>query len=315
MTITTTIKKGCSLTPIVGNDTGLVYTFDKIHDTSNNIWVLVDNEKCNYYYILGRSSQFKETYYFNKKLKKGDTLTLFSGTEVSLEDYKIDDLGVTLHLKKPSGEFIDLVYEINSTRVSIIELQYIKNILDILDKESFGKVLEYFEVYIKGKKAKYPEFNIDPQHNTNIFPTKEEAVSYANTFLGFFGNIVSTNNDTETFVSNNGIDILIKKIITRPFDLKKEYEKVVEIEVLFNILYDTMNITGDYKAIYNDISFGKTSNILSKHPDFVFSVSSTDQSVENFLEDLMEYSEIKRTEFRELCKTNNITVTKILKLV
>ena len=153
----------------------------------------------NYHYESSDLSHFKETKYFNKKLKKGDTLTLISGTEVSLEDYKMDDLRVALLLKKPSGEFINLVYETNKPMLGILELQYIKNILDILDKETFGEII-WYEVYIDGKPAKYPDYAIDTKYNTNIFSTKGQAISYVNMWLGVFGNIVSGHDDTETFV-------------------------------------------------------------------------------------------------------------------
>lgn len=317
MLVENTIIDGDKLTPIKNNISYMNFEFNGLSHTNDKLWYgCYPNKnfpKIQYY--VSKFSDFKETKYFNKKLKKGDTLTLLSGTEVSLEDYKIDDLGVTLHLKKPSGEFINPVYETNKLMLGILELQYIKNILDILDKESFGEIIQY-KVYIDSKPAKYPDYTIDPKYNTNIFSTKEEAISYVNMWLGVFGNIVSSHDNTESFISNNGVNILIKKISKKRFNLVEEYKKVTELEELFNLLYDMSKLVNDSSSLYKFITTGKSSIILSKHPDFEYSIiTGTNKSIEFFLDGLLEYSEKYRSRFRKECKDNNITIDDFYKLL
>lgn len=306
----TAISNSDKLTPTTNDGSGIHYTFSTFIENPHVLSVVgVDNKGTIKGYYKYSSSYFKETYYFNNKLKKGDVLTFNnSGAKSTIEDYSIENNNITLHLKRPSGEFINITNPINEPITNFIELKYIKNIIDIIDKDTFEGKKSYYEVYIDGKPAKYPEYDINPIHNSNVFSYKEHAVDYVNYWFGVYGNMVSSNSGSEIYVTPNNHTVTIYHKVVNEFNFTQEYIKITELLNLTNIIDIMRNTIADPSIIYNYITTGRCSIILSQHSDFEYCVYNNIESIELFLEKLLEYYEKVYDNFKTQCVKNKITI-------
>ena len=246
-------------------------------------------------------TEFKETKYLTKKLKNMDFVTYNGETMTVIEYYPNNDCFMLENISQDT---------VTVKSNEILELKYIEDISKVIDISSFMETFTEenitYSVVINGKEAKYPFYNVDKKYSNNVFSTKQEAIDYANMWLGIFGNLKYENDETQAFMSQDGRSVLITKIITEPFNFDKEYKKVKDIENLFNTLYDAIECSEKmsmtyYYIRYNVIEYGKVGKILKKYPDFCYNknqYTDNEEYIDYFMETLLYYVEKIRNDFR-----------------
>ena len=73
-----------------------------------------------------------------------------------------------------------------------------------------------FEVFDGGRAAKYPDCNVDPSWNSNVFDLLTDAIKYADNWLG---------------PMSPGIKVLSEKAVNIPYDYDG-YGDIIEIKAV-----------------------------------------------------------------------------------